>query len=155
MLTWATMTYTKAAFSTTITVPISRAEYVVKRRLTNCPMRFFLAVNTIKGIMGNAIIRLRSTWLYTNKDKGSKPKSTAVVVGKTLTTLVIILRRVLFTFVPSMPSMIAIPARVPVVEEAKPEHNSVTAKTIAASDPKIGIIMRYASSTADTLLNFG
>ncbi len=78
-----------------------------------------------------------------------------MVVGKTLIILVIILRRVLFTFVPSMPSMIDMPARVPVVEEAKPEHNSVTAKTIAASDPKIGIIMRYASSIADTLLNFG
>ena len=68
----------------------------------------------------------------------------AIVVGKTLTTRVIIRLTYLFTFTPSIEVITSCPARVPTVDEAMPDERRVTPKIIAASGPKRGFIISYA-----------
>ena len=118
---------------------------VVDFLFANSPINsLFLEIST-RGITGKGISKLSITWLYTRIFKGSKPNSKATVVGITFTNLVIILLSQMLTFIPSNPSIMDWPAKVPIIEEEIPEERSVIKKIIPAKEPNKGIRVLYAS----------
>ena len=118
---------------------------VVDFLFTNSPINnLFLEIIT-RGITGKGISKLSITWLYTRIFKGSKPNNKATVVGITFTNLVIILLSQTLTFIPSNPSIMDWPAKVPIIEEEIPEERSVIKKIIPAKEPNKGIRVLYAS----------
>ena len=70
--------------------------------------------------------------------KGSKPRKIAIVVGMTFTNLVTILLNQMLTFLPSNPSIITWPARVPATDDAMPEESRVIKKITPAATPNNG-----------------
>src|SRR2546428_12746457 len=81
---------------------------------------------------------------------GLSPRRIAMVVGMVLTNLVT--RRLIhgLIFFQSIPSMIACPANVPVVDEDSPDDRRVIPKITAAGGPKRGRSVRYAMSIVGT-----
>src|SRR2546422_7457222 len=108
------------------------AKIVVILRFVNTPIKSLFRVNHQRGIRGRGSSRLRATWLYTRMMSGFNPRRMAIVVGIVLTNLVT--RRLIhgLIFFPSIPSMIAWPANVPVVDEDNPDDRRVIPKITAA-----------------------
>src|SRR3989442_6771607 len=117
---------------------------VVNRRFVNAPIQSLFRVNQQRGTRGRGSRRLRATWLYTRIMSGFNPRRIAMVVGMVLTNLVT--RRLIhgLIFFPSIPSMIAWPANVPVVDEDNPDDRRVIPKITAAGGPKRGRSVLYA-----------
>src|SRR6266705_3213081 len=74
----------------------------------------------------------------------------AMVVGMVLTNLVTSRLIHGLIFLPSIPSMIACPANVPVVDEDNPDDRRVIPKITAAGGPKRGRSVLYAMSIVGT-----
>ena len=81
--------------------------------------------------------------------RGSKPNNSAIVVGITLTNLVIIRLNQMLTFIPNRPSIIDWPANVPIIDEEIPDESSVTKKTNPEMLPNKGTKVLYASDMED------
>src|SRR2546428_5321100 len=81
---------------------------------------------------------------------GFNPRRIAIVVGMVLTNLVT--RRLIhgLIFFPSIPSMIAWPANVPVVDEDNPDDRRAIPKITAAGGPKRGSRVLSALSLVGT-----
>src|SRR2546422_2428750 len=126
------------------------AKIVVILRFVNTPIKSLFRVNHQRGIRGRGSSRLRATWLYTRMMSGFNPRRMAIVVGIVLTNLVT--RRLIhgLIFFPSIPSMIAWPANVPVVDEDNPDDRRVIPKITAAVGPKRGSRVLFALSLGGT-----
>src|SRR5437667_9354109 len=75
---------------------------------------------------------------------GFNPRRIAIVVGIVLMNLVTSRLIHGLIFLPSIPSMIACPANVPVVDEDNPDDSRVIPKITAAGGPKSGRSVLYA-----------
>src|SRR5436853_7933702 len=83
---------------------------------------------------------------------GFNPRRIAIVVGMVLTNLVTSRLIHGLTFLPSIPSMIACPANVLVVDEDNPDDRRVIPKITAAGGPKRGMSVFYVMSMVVTVI---